>query len=757
MKRFFLSVVAIILLAISVYGQAYQAWKPNSGMGPLTFNRISGPYVKTTYTSGYGGSTQTGTTTYTGYGSSETFYSHQLITTQGEDPCRCIQMGTSYNYQQNLFPSWSGIPGEYMDTVVKIGCNGSSCTQDYTIEYWFYPQPEESLLLVYFTFAEQNAGNHAAVENTCPSWTTVNPRFYIQVLDGNTNQPIQIGYYKNRYGNINTAWPYSKYMVTPDGCSSNQTVAVVDPASGVTTYYWSAPEATPSTFELRTCPAAATQGYSSGIEVGWFEPKPLAFDLSSYANQNQNGNVKSVKLQVKVEACRANVHWAYGLFGAKMMPGKIDVDACGNDPVRLSVPWGMREDDYHWYAGYDSASASTNEIDFTNTPGLTGSVYEFELDRTQATIWPYYRCEMKSYTGVPFTYEAWIKSYSLNADFKFEQNYNNCDLSGTFSDTSHIYLIAPPSSQGAQPDTIEQATENILWYIKKNGSYVKFAENVVNPEFVFDSTTIDNNGNATVKIVIQDLDFKCIDSIEKSIHLDSSAIESVKGYDTVYTCQEKLPYIYHQEKFDNLYEWWTEGTRKVVFDTAAWNGCDSIVYVTLYIRDPKVEITADRDYCEEFFTNLAAVSQDRIIQYLWSTGETDSLIQITAPDKYSVEILNVQECMAKADITIGSCLPFMNLPNAITPNGDGKNDYFEIPQKNLIKELEFTVFNRNGVMVYHTTDKDFKWDGSIYEKGKDGKFVPTLFYGNNTYVYKLLITDYDGFRSLYKGSITVIK
>jgi gliding motility-associated-like protein len=98
-------------------------------------------------------------------------------------------------------------------------------------------------------------------------------------------------------------------------------------------------------------------------------------------------------------------------------------------------------------------------------------------------------------------------------------------------------------------------------------------------------------------------------------------------------------------------------------------------------------------------------------------------------------------------ITIPACKPFMNLPNTITPsNLDGINDYFSIPQKNLIQELEFTVFNRAGEIVYHTTNKDFEWNGT--ENGK-------LFVGA-TYNYTLYIVDYEGVSSHLKGSIIVL-
>ena len=143
------------------------------------------------------------------------------------------------------------------------------------------------------------------------------------------------------------------------------------------------------------------------------------------------------------------------------------------------------------------------------------------------------------------------------------------------------------------------------------------------------------------------------------------------------------------------------------------------------------------------------MTESDVAEYKWNTGETSPSITITEPGTYSVIITDEEGCISDPPgvITIPACKPFLNLPNTITPsNIDGINDYFFIPQKNLIQELEFTVFNRSGEIVYHTTNKDFRWNGT--ENGK-------LFVGA-TYTYTLHIVDYEGVSSNHKGSITIL-
>lgn len=79
-----------------------------------------------------------------------------------------------------------------------------------------------------------------------------------------------------------------------------------------------------------------------------------------------------------------------------------------------------------------------------------------------------------------------------------------------------------------------------------------------------------------------------------------------------------------------------------------------------------------------------------------------------------------------ADQCIDNC-PIFELPNIITPNKDGANDFFKAIRVRHIKEIDLYVYDRWGTLVYKTTDPLFKWDGtSIFSDRpvSDG----TLFY-----------------------------
>jgi gliding motility-associated-like protein len=65
------------------------------------------------------------------------------------------------------------------------------------------------------------------------------------------------------------------------------------------------------------------------------------------------------------------------------------------------------------------------------------------------------------------------------------------------------------------------------------------------------------------------------------------------------------------------------------------------------------------------------------------------------------------------------------IPNVITPNGDGRNDYLRIPCVESQSDSQLKIFNRWGDLVYETDTYKNDWDGSY-----NGKTLP-----NGTYFY----------------------
>jgi hypothetical protein len=84
-------------------------------------------------------------------------------------------------------------------------------------------------------------------------------------------------------------------------------------------------------------------------------------------------------------------------------------------------------------------------------------------------------------------------------------------------------------------------------------------------------------------------------------------------------------------------------------------------------------------------------------------------ISISGVDAGNYSLTNTT-ATASASIT-GSPIPFA-VPNAFTPNGDGKNDKFKIIFNNTTGvTLRLQIFNRNGILMFSTNDISEEWDG----------------------------------------------
>jgi gliding motility-associated-like protein len=80
------------------------------------------------------------------------------------------------------------------------------------------------------------------------------------------------------------------------------------------------------------------------------------------------------------------------------------------------------------------------------------------------------------------------------------------------------------------------------------------------------------------------------------------------------------------------------------------------------------------------------------------------------------------------------------VPNVFTPNGDGVNDFFDIPDLEKYKSNEMIIFNRWGKKVYEKNNYDGTWDGGGLNDG--------------VYFYILRCTVYGG-EEVFQGSVSI--
>jgi gliding motility-associated-like protein len=79
---------------------------------------------------------------------------------------------------------------------------------------------------------------------------------------------------------------------------------------------------------------------------------------------------------------------------------------------------------------------------------------------------------------------------------------------------------------------------------------------------------------------------------------------------------------------------------------------------------------------------------------------------------YQVIVSTDANCTASGKVTVGVFKP-LKMPEAFTPNGDGKNDLFRIPPSLAVQISSFAVFDRWGTRVFYTTNSAGGWDGTL--------------------------------------------
>ena len=70
-----------------------------------------------------------------------------------------------------------------------------------------------------------------------------------------------------------------------------------------------------------------------------------------------------------------------------------------------------------------------------------------------------------------------------------------------------------------------------------------------------------------------------------------------------------------------------------------------------------------------------------------------------------------------AVVTINVVPPDLEIPNTFTPNGDGKNDTFQIKGRENYDSIEISIFNRWGDEVYRSKNYKDEWDGAGLNEG----------------------------------------
>ena len=137
------------------------------------------------------------------------------------------------------------------------------------------------------------------------------------------------------------------------------------------------------------------------------------------------------------------------------------------------------------------------------------------------------------------------------------------------------------------------------------------------------------------------------------------------------------------------------------------------------------------------------------LTYFWSNDNNTNTILLSpsSDTEFSVTVTDENGCIGMSSefvkVDESFCTPCATIPNAFTPNADGRNDVFRVLPGEDIEVLDFRIFNRWGDLVHNSVQP---WDGRW-----QGKPQPM-----EVYIYAVRVESHCGVEELM-GEVTLIR
>lgn len=142
---------------------------------------------------------------------------------------------------------------------------------------------------------------------------------------------------------------------------------------------------------------------------------------------------------------------------------------------------------------------------------------------------------------------------------------------------------------------------------------------------------------------------------------------------------------------------------------------------------PEIEINLPNDTFLCVGDKLTIGTSAGNVNYLWNTGSGDCCIDVDSSGTYKIVVTD--KCgISDSDqvtITFTGCENCILLPNAFSPNADGRNDVFGIVSNCILPQYQLRIFNRWGETVFVSFSPSDTWDGTYNGSPAD---IGTYYY-----------------------------
>jgi gliding motility-associated-like protein len=186
-------------------------------------------------------------------------------------------------------------------------------------------------------------------------------------------------------------------------------------------------------------------------------------------------------------------------------------------------------------------------------------------------------------------------------------------------------------------------------------------------------------------------------------------------------------------------------------------GCDSLIRTVSLKVNPAPVVSISKSNDVDCMLGIAKLEASGGGRYVWTpaTSINNSTVYnpVASPPAttwYKVLVTSDKGCTTADSIQVkvitGDIQNGYLVPNAFTPNGDGRNDCFGVQTWGAVTDFEFSIYSRWGERIFYTRDPKQCWDGRY--KGTEQS--------SNVFVYQITAKGFCG--QIYrKGTFTLIR
>ena len=248
----------------------------------------------------------------------------------------------------------------------------------------------------------------------------------------------------------------------------------------------------------------------------------------------------------------------------------------------------------------------------------------------------------------------------------------------------------------------------------------------------------------------------------KSFLIVPASCNNANGSVTIQTYQSEIPTVFTWTDQNGIIISRTDKLSGVVpgnYTLTASDGgnCENIAgtFVVNATEVPIIDLTKMQTYlsCDGNVVSITGIEingSTSPYRYQWIDGNEIAVyseLNLKAkPDRYYLKVMDKFGCEVNTDFIDFKEVEkkALQVPNSITPNGDGINDTWRLPGAENYPNAEFYIFNRNGARIFHSKGYSNEFDGTL-----NGKPL-----GVGVYYY---VVDLKTGCGKLTGSLTIIK